>query len=51
MLPMCVHCDREVPPAVYPTQDCGARPQHRVCGGCRGIVCVRCPDCGPEEEI
>ena len=42
--PTCAHCEREVPPPF------GAlvHPGHRICGGCRNIVCDPHPDC--EEE-
>ncbi len=43
--PICSHCDREVPEGDY-RHNTWAR--HRVCGGCRQIVCLTCPDCQEE---
>ena len=42
--PICSHCDRQVPEPNWSPH----RPGHRVCGGCRDIICVTCPDCQEE---
>ena len=45
ILMVCAHCDREVPP-MDPEKP---RSGHRVCGGCRQVICASEPDCDPQE--
>lgn len=44
---VCAHCDREVPPGDY--RD-GNWASHRVCGGCRQVVCLHHDDCSSSKE-
>ena len=45
MFIICAHCDREVPP--MDRQD--PRSGHRVCGGCRQVICASESDCDLQE--
>ena len=42
---VCSHCDEEVPPM----DPADSRSGHRVCGGCRQIICASEPDCEEQE--
>jgi hypothetical protein len=45
MLMICAHCDQDVPPM----DPADSRSGHRVCGGCRQIICASEPDCEEQE--
>ena len=48
MRPICAHCEQPTGDDGYTKRLNVRDPGHRVCGGCRQIVCRGCADCGEE---